>query len=234
MFVFEKRFHRGMIILLVMQVILSFFTIYLLERMATDEKRIPVEVDLGLRRSMNGLLASLQKPDADFTNWNLQWSKGLTETGQLLQDAKHPVTLFLPLSQLDSRLLHEDPLSRAGAEKVLMDLAQAYDSYWIQTHKGFRLTVIGGAWSVTLISLIGFVSLAYAHNQIKRYMITPLREICQCLIDWKRGNSLRRCSVAGIDPNVQRALDILNRCLDEYRPLKVMAPIEREWTDQES
>jgi len=234
MFVFEKRFHRGMMTLLLTQVILSFFTIYLLERMATDEKRIPVEVDLGLRRSMNTLMASLQEPDADFTNWNLQWSKALTETGQLLQEAKHPVTLFLPLSKLDSRVLHEDAASRAQAEETVMGLAKAYDSHWTQTQKTFRLTVIGGAWSVTLISLIGFVSLAYVHNQIKRYMIIPLREICQCLIDWKRGNRLRRCSVAGIDPNVQRSLDILNRCLDDYRPLKVMTPIERELSENES
>ncbi|HYX31732.1 MAG TPA: hypothetical protein VE954_01370 [Oligoflexus sp.] len=234
MFAFERRFHRGMVTLLVIQVILSFFTIYLLERMVQDKQRVPVEVDLGLRRSMNTLMTSLQSSEADFTVWNLQWSKGLTETGQLLHEAHHPVTLFLTLSKLDSRTLHQDVAVRKQAELIIMNLAKAYDSHWTQTQKAFRLTVIGGAWSVTLLSLMGFVGLAYVHSQIKRYLLVPLREICQCLIDWKQGNRLRRCSVAGLDPNVQRSLDILNRCLDEHRPLKVMTPVERHFSEQDT
>jgi hypothetical protein len=227
MFVFERRFHRGMLSLLIVQVILSFFTVYLLERMASDETRIPIDVDLGLRRSLNALMVSLQHPDPDFETWNLAWSKGLTETGHQLQNAKHPVKPFLPLSKLDSRALHQDPALRAETEKTLVALAQSYETHWAQTQKTFRLTAVGGAWSVTLLSLIGFVSLAYIHSQIRRYLLFPLREICQCLLDWKRGNRLRRCSVSGIDPNVQRSMDVINKVLDEHRPLKVMNPIER-------
>lgn len=226
MFVFERRFHRGMLSLLIVQVILSFFTVYLLERMANDETRIPIDVDLGLRHSLHGLMVSLQNPDPDFETWNLAWSQGLTETGHQLQNAKHSVTLFLPLSKLDSRALHQDPALRAETGKKLLALAQSYETHWTQTQKIFRLTAVGGAWSVTLLSLIGFVSLAYIHSQIRRFLLFPLREICQCLLDWKRGNRLRRCSVAGIDPNVQRSMDVINKVLDEHRPLKVMNPIE--------
>jgi hypothetical protein len=233
MFVFERRFHRGMLSLLIVQVILSFFTVYLLERMAHDETRIPIDVDLSLRRSIHGLMVSLQKPDPDFETWNLAWSQGLTETGHQLQNAKHPVTLFLPLSKLDSRALHQDPLLRGEAEKTLLALAQSYETHWAQTQKTFRLTAVGGAWSVTLLSLIGFVSLAYIHSQIRRFLLFPLREICQCLLDWKRGNRLRRCSVAGVDPNVQRSMDVINKVLDEHRPLKVMNPIERSDDDHD-
>lgn len=233
MFVFEKRFHRGMVTLLVIQVILSFTTIYLLERMAHDEQRIPVEVDLALRRSMNTIMQTLQQPEPEFSKWNLRWSKSLTETGQLLHDANLPPTGFLPLAQLDSRVVHQDETVRMQAEKIILDLAKSYDSHWTQTQKTFRLTVIGGAWTVTLMSLFGFIALAYVHSQIKRYLLLPLREVCQCLIDWKRGNRLRRCSVAGIDPNVQRSMDILNKCLDEHRPLKVMNPIERGYSQHE-
>ena len=233
MFVFERRFHRGMLSLLIVQVILSFFTVYLLERMANDETRIPIDVDLGLRRSLHGLMVSLQKPDPDFGTWNLAWSQGLMETGHHLQNAKHPVTLFLPLSKLDSRALHQDPGLRTEAEKTLLTLAQSYETHWAQTQKTFRLTAVGGAWSVTLLSLIGFVSLAYIHSQIRRFLLFPLREICQCLLDWKRGNRLRRCSVSGADPNVQRSMDVINKVLDEYRPLKVMNPIERSDDDHD-
>lgn len=231
MFVFERRFHRGMLSLLIIQVILSFFTVYLLERMANDETRIPIDVDLGLRRSLHVLTVSLQHPDPDFETWNLAWSKGLTETGHQLQNAKHSVTLFLPISKLDSRTLHQDPALRAETEKALVALAQSYEAHWAQTQKTFRLTAVGGAWSVTLLSLIGFVSLAYIHSQIRRYLLLPLREICQCLLDWKRGNRLRRCSVSGIDPNVQRSMDVINKVLDEHRPLKVMNPIERNYDE---
>jgi hypothetical protein len=233
MFVFERRFHRGMLSLLIIQVILSFFTVYLLERMANDETRIPIDVDLGLRRSLNALMVSLQRPDPDFETWNLAWSQGLTETGHQLQNAKHPVTLFLPISKLDSRVLHQDPALRAEAEKALVGLAQSYETHWAQTQKTFRLTAVGGAWSVTLLSLIGFVSLAYIHSQIRRFLLLPLREICQCLLDWKRGNRLRRCSVSGIDPNVQRSMDVINRVLDEHRPLKVMNPIEHSYDEDD-
>ncbi len=226
MFVFERRFHRGMLALLVIQVILSFFTVYLLERMAHDETRIPLEVDLGLRRNFHNLIVTLQKPDPDFATWNLAWSQGLTESGQLLQDARHPVTVFLQLTKLDSRNLHQDAALRAEAEKTLMSLAQSYEAHWTQSQKLFRLTAMGGAWSVTLLSLVGFVSLAYIHSQIKRFMLLPLREICQSLLDWRRGNRLRRCSVSWMDPNVQRSMDIINKILDEHRPLKVMTPIE--------
>lgn len=231
MFVFERRFHRGMLSLLVVQVILSFFTVYLLERMANDETRIPIDVDLGLRRSLHTLMVSLEKPDPDFGTWNLGWSQGLTEAGHHLQIAKHPITHFLPLSKLDSRALHEDPLLRAEAEKTLVALAQSYETHWAQTQKTFRLSAVGGAWSVTLLSLIGFVSLAYIHIQIRRFLLFPLREICQCLLDWKRGNRLRRCSVSGVDPNVQRSMDVINKVLDQHRPLKVMNPIEHSDDD---
>ncbi|WP_141734181.1 hypothetical protein [Oligoflexus tunisiensis] len=233
MYVFERRFHRGMVALLVIQVLLSFFTVYLLERMAHDELRVPMEVDLGLRQSMNRLLTTLHQQEPDFATWNSAWSQGLIETGQHLQDAKHSVTLFLPLSKLDSRTLHQDPALRSEAEKILMALAQSYDRHWTQTQKTFRLTAIGGAWSVTLLSLVAFVSLAYVHSQVKRYLLVPLREICQCLIDWKRGNRLRRCSVARIDPNVQRSCDILNKILDEHRPLKVMTPSDRHFGEDD-
>jgi hypothetical protein len=233
MFVFERRFHRGMATLLVIQVLLSFFTVYLLERMAHDEQRVPMEVDLGLRQSMNQLLTTLHQKEPDFATWNLAWSQGLTETGQHLQDAKHPVTLFLPLSKMDSHNLYQDPALRTQAERILMNLAESYDRHWLQTQKTFRLTAIGGAWSVTLLSLVAFVSLAFVHNQMRRYVLLPLREICQCLIDWKRGNQLRRCSVARIDPNVQRACDILNKVLDEHRPLRVMTPRDRHLDDDE-
>jgi hypothetical protein len=229
MFVFEGRFHRGMLVLLIIQVMLSFLTVYLLERMAHDETRIPVNADLGLRRSMNALMASLQNPDAEFETWNLKWSQGLTETGQFLQEARHPVTLFLPLSKIDSRVLHQDAALRADTEKSLLALARSYEDHWNKNQKIFRLTAIGGAWSVTLLSLIAFVSLAYIHSQLKRYLLLPLREICQCLLDWKRGNRLRRCSVAGMDPNVQRSMDIINKVLDEHLPLKVMNPIDRSY-----
>jgi hypothetical protein len=229
MFVFERRFHRGMLTLLVIQVILSFFTVYLMERMVYDETRVPADVDLGIRRNLNTLMISLQHPDPDFATWNLAWSQALTETGTLLQDAKHSVDLFLPLSKLDSRVVHQDPALRAEAEKKLLALSQSYEAHWTQTQKIFRLTAIGGAWSITLLSLIGFVSLAYIHSQIKRFLLLPLREICQCLLDWRRGNPLRRCSVAGMDPNVQRSMDIINKVLDEHRPLKVMTPIERNY-----
>jgi hypothetical protein len=227
MFVFERRFHRGILGLLIIQVLLSFLTVYLMERMAHDETRVPVDADLGLRRSMNALMTSLQSPEADFESWNLKWSQGLTETGLFLQEARHPVTLFLPLTKIDSHLLHQDAALRADTEKRLLALAQSYEKHWNQKQKIFRLTALGGAWSVTLLSMIAFASLAYIHSQIKRYLLVPLREICQCLLDWKRGNPLRRCSVAGIDPNVQRSMDIINRVLDEHRPLKVMNPIDR-------
>jgi hypothetical protein len=233
MFVFERRFHRGMLSLLVVQVILSFFTVYLLERMANDETRIPIDVDLGLRRSLHGLMISLQTTGSDFETWNLAWSQGLTETGHQLQNAKHPVTLFLQVAKLDSHALYQNPALRAETEKSLVALAQSYETHWAQTQKIFRLTAVGGAWSVTLLSLIGFVSLAYIHSQIRRFLLFPLREICQCLLDWKRGNRLRRCSVSGIDPNVQRSMDVINRVLDEHRPLKVMNPIERSDDDHD-
>jgi hypothetical protein len=234
MFVFERRFHRGVLTLLIIQVTLSFFTVYLLERMAHDDTRVPIDVDLGLRRNLNTLMVSLQHPDPDFTTWNLSWSQALTQTGQLLQDSRHPVDLFLPITKLDSRVLHEDPALRAEAEKNLVTLAQSYEAHWTQTQKIFRLTAVGGAWSVTLLSLIGFVSLAYIHSQIRRFLLLPLREICQCLLEWKRGNRLRRCSVAGMDSKVQRSMDIINKLLDEYRPLKVMTPIERNYDADES
>ncbi len=234
MFVFERRFHRGMLALLVIQVILSFFTVYLLERMAHDDTRISTEVDLGLRRNFHKLIVSLQNPDPDFATWNLAWSQGLTESGQLLQDARHPVTVFLQLAKLDSRMLHQDAAMRAEAEKTLMNLGQSYEAHWAQTQKVFRLTAIGGAWSITLLSLVGFISLAYIHSQIKRFMLLPLREICQSLLDWRRGNRLRRCSVSGMDPNVQKSMDIINKILDEHRPLKVMTPIERGDASDES
>ncbi len=86
---------------------------------------------------------------------------------------------------------------------------------------------------MTLLSLVGFVSLAYIHSQIRRFLLLPLREICQCLLDWKRGNRLRLCSVSGIDPNVQRSMDVINKVLDEHRPLKVMNPIERNDDDHD-
>ena len=84
MFVFERRFHRGMLSLLIIQVFLSFFTVYLLERMANDETRIPIDVDLGLRRSLHTLSVSLQHPDQVFVTCNLAWSQGVTESGHLL------------------------------------------------------------------------------------------------------------------------------------------------------
>jgi hypothetical protein len=228
MFVFERRFHRGVLVLLIAQVCLGFFTIYVLERLLHDEQRIPLEVDLALRRNMNSLIEQLHHQDPTSGQWDVLWKSTLDDTQSLFEKAKLPVSLMQSLRDIGVEQLLQDSQQRSRAQTAVTDIARFYDRQSTQLQKSYRLTIVGGAWSITLLSLASFLCLAYAHSQIKNYVLYPLREICQCLIDWKRGNVLRRCSFAARDHRMQRSIDILNECLDQYRPIKVMTPIERD------
>ncbi len=225
MFAFEGHFRRGIWALIAVHVTLSFSAIYLLERFAPDQRHLSMERGLRLRVELDKVLLSIRETqiNIDPEAWNQAFREQLLMVENLSKETGLTIGSTRALQDLSLERLERDPQARRFAQDRVLAIAREYDNHWELTLKNYHLAVLGGSWSIAVLSLLGFLSIAIIHKRMKRSAVVPFREVCLTLMEWKEGNLLRRCSPANEDPQVTQSLHILNGCLDEFR-----RPLQRE------
>ena len=71
-----------------------------------------------------------------------------------------------------------------------------------------------GAWGIVLVAALNFIAGLFFMHSLSHNLLTPLEDLGQTILDFKKGNSLRRCVVGERSGYLEKMMRDLNDVLD--------------------
>ncbi len=211
---FERKFRKGVVLLISAHLVLAFFTLYLLESLV-PKVHLPIEKRFQLRSDLDSIAISLsQIQSMNVDEWQISWTLLIHKTKIDFQKAGLEFSSLTSLVQIPADEIVRNKAALANAQNYVLETARLFDKEWEKSFKNYRNSILGGGWTIALISIAGLLCLVYFNAMIQRTMILPLVELIKCMNEWKEGNSLRRCKSPLAGQDVHRMMDILNETMD--------------------
>ncbi|MEZ4750317.1 MAG: hypothetical protein R3B54_06745 [Bdellovibrionota bacterium] len=196
--------------LVALQLITALSAVALLERMAPAMRLILSENVYSLEASedMLAVLASPGKLDADrFDEAFARARKNTTEPAE--------VPLLDTIEKVKGPALSGDVGARVTVVRSILELADVNRSAMYDRDRTAQRLGLGGSWAVVVLGIFGLVFGIIVIKSITTQLILPVQELTQVLLDWRRGDFRRRCTLGAKSGDLTHAMKTVNQLLDE-------------------
>ncbi|MCB0417294.1 MAG: hypothetical protein H6617_10600 [Bdellovibrionaceae bacterium] len=197
--------------LVALQLITALSAVALLERMAPAMRLILSENVYSLEASED-MLAVLASPgktlDAErFDEAFVRARKNTTEPAE--------VPLLDTIEKVKASALAGDVSARVTVVRSILELADVNRAAMYERDRTAQRLGLGGSWAVVVLGLFGLAFGIIVIKSITTQLILPVQELTQVLLDWRRGDFRRRCTLGAKSGDLTHAMKTVNQLLDE-------------------
>jgi nitrogen fixation/metabolism regulation signal transduction histidine kinase len=213
----EIRVSMGL--LLIVQLTTSFGAIGLLTRMGPAIGLI-LEENMVSIQATESMLDVMATHEGSVTDRRVAFHEALTRAERNITiEAERPV--LVRIRSHSGNAFDGDTAARAALVSELRELSRINQSSMEDADKSARSLGTAGAWAAILLGMLGFILSLLIFRRMQERVLNPVQDIHDVLVDFDRGETLRRTSIHRAPSEIASIGQHLNAMLDSHNICQV-------------